>query len=293
MHDAYIAGIIDGEGSIMLLNQGKGRSRRPEVSVGMTDENVIDELVASAGGFKRAVNSTGRKDMYYWRCSGGKALDLLKRVRPHLVIERRQKLADIVLAYCEPKRGLRGPGARNARADRLISEKMRSTNAKRRKMVPSSAAVPKRNPSIADRHYLAGILDGEGYVSFEQRRIEVFSTDPELLAWLASRFGGGVYRGKGASEARRPTWRWKRAPTGCRWAAGVADLMLLQRKADELRPMQNFARNPPEALPPAPHPNDGRYRELRKGGVLRAAAMRETGLSAPRAAFVDKANGLG
>lgn len=268
----------------MLLGQGKRRSRTPVVAIAIEERHVLDAVRGVHGGF---IAHNGAVPQ--WNLKGSKALEFLRRVRPHLVIERRQALADLLIndeLVC--RMDLKNDGRKIPHNERVFQQ-MRKRNAVRL----SNPSVPaSQDPSPADLAYMAGILDGEGHISFERRAIEVWSTDPELPSWIASRFGGQVYLGKRASGNSRQTWRWKRSPTGCTWAAGVADLMLLDRKAAELRPMQDFARTAPEAPALKPHPADDAYRTLRESGVLRAAAVRETNIPPQRARLIDLANGF-
>lgn len=267
MELGYVAGLLDGEGSIMLLKQGPRRSRRPVVSIGMTDREPLEAIKSEVGGFIRTTrhDDPTRKDMHVWQVNGRAALDLLAAVRPHLVMTRRQALADIVLDI-----------PRNAHDKIAANEQrfreMRRRNKQRLREAPRFAAF---DPGIPERAYLGGILDGEGHIT-SRLRIEVPSTDPELPAWLAAGFGGGVYSYR-ARGARRPIWRWSRSPTDMDWAAGVAEHMCIPRKRQLLEKAIGFSRTPP-----APRPLDEvaveAYKELRSQGVLAFVAAREVGL---------------
>lgn len=88
---AYLAGIIDGEGTITLTKQSTGASFRSiELTVSNTHKGLIDWLRAEFGGRVRI--RRGRKShykpLYEWRISSDRALSLLKRVRRHLRIKR-------------------------------------------------------------------------------------------------------------------------------------------------------------------------------------------------------------
>lgn len=53
-----------------------------------------------------------------------------------------------------------------------------------------------KNLSKTDGAYIAGILDGEGHIKNNGRRIEVVNTDKFLIDWLQSKIGGSVYKVK-------------------------------------------------------------------------------------------------
>jgi len=85
---AYLAGIIDGEGSVGNHSAGVGK-RRFVIEVKMTDEPLIDWLVATFGGFKqfRPKQNIKWKDQWRWRVQGKSAESLYAQVLPHLRIK--------------------------------------------------------------------------------------------------------------------------------------------------------------------------------------------------------------
>lgn len=280
MHVAYLAGLLDGEGSILLRAQGKGRCRAPEISIGMVDEAPIRAVAGTWGGFvSEKVRSGGRKTMYVWRLQGWKSLDLLNELHPFLVIERRRALAELLANDPVLRSDRKGPGTSKVAHAEALFQKMRALNAIRQ--APQQNMATKR-PQEPDYHYLAGVLDGEGYISFARRTVEVTSTDPELPEWIAARFGGGLYPRRGRGNCRDQVL-WARSPTGCTWAARVADLMLLDRKAEELRQMQGFKRTPP----PAPVYDETEYEHLRRAGVRMTVAAREGDIPLSRARAIE------
>lgn len=104
---SYLAGIIDGEGTITL---GSGRSstgfRIVEVSVANTHKGLIDWLQEEFGGSVRL--RRGRKahykPLYEWRLRGEEAVSLIRKVRRYLRIKRPR--ADLICAEWKPlKRG--------------------------------------------------------------------------------------------------------------------------------------------------------------------------------------------
>lgn len=68
--------------------------------------------------------------------------------------------------------------------------------------------------------WLAGIVDGEGYISGSG--IYVTSTDPDILRRCLEVAGGGVISANkpDARGNRKPSWRWRLG-----WRAGAADVL--------------------------------------------------------------------
>ncbi len=81
---AYVAGIIDGEGSIY------SRRRNPHLSVGNTSRALIDEL-AKLGGYvhnRKPGRSLGTKPGWDWVVCGETAAIILSTCLPYLLIKR-------------------------------------------------------------------------------------------------------------------------------------------------------------------------------------------------------------
>lgn len=95
---AYLAGIIDGEGTITLAKQSNGYgARRVEVSVANTDKGLMDWLQAEFGGSVR--QRRGRADhykkLYDWRVRDRRARELLRECVPYLKVKKPR--ADLIL----------------------------------------------------------------------------------------------------------------------------------------------------------------------------------------------------
>ena len=63
--------------------------------------------------------------------------------------------------------------------------------------------------------YLAGIIDGEGCISFARRlkkyitpTLQVTNTNRDLIDWLHVCLGGNVYRRKDDRPTRKESWLW-------------------------------------------------------------------------------------
>lgn len=223
----------------MLLRQGPGRPRRPQLSVSMTDPEPVEYLAEHLGGFLRthdADPSNNRLAQRRWIVNGSPALSAARAMQPYMVVERRRNLV-AMLSERYPEfnhRNIPDKDAtrrRHAAIDELW-EAMRSSN-KRRLSLPE---FEPQSATIEDHAYAAGILDGEGHITQRDQRVEITSTDPELLAWLASRFPGGRIYDRGVrSERHNRTWLWAISPStgGSEFLAGVSRYLLVPRKREQ------------------------------------------------------------
>ena len=100
---SYLAGILDGEGSIMLTRQKSKSLRSPSLSVTSIDEELIEWLLTNFGGIKvkKKKYRKNHAQAWEWRLRNKlKLFDLLKNVLPYIVIERkRQKIVYLLENY--------------------------------------------------------------------------------------------------------------------------------------------------------------------------------------------------
>lgn len=108
-HYAYLAGIIDGEGTITIhRHQQYNRQSfqlRPRLIVANTNRPLIEELKRRHGGsvISNGVRKEGWKEALLWRvCGTGQILTILNGARPFLIVKARQ--ADIMLAFLNSRR---------------------------------------------------------------------------------------------------------------------------------------------------------------------------------------------
>ena len=94
---AYIAGIIDGEGSISIVsNNTKGKkglypSTYIKISVGSSSKDLIDFLVKLLGGCSyKEKNKQNRKRFWRWSLSSNQAANFIQIIVPYLIIKKHQ-----------------------------------------------------------------------------------------------------------------------------------------------------------------------------------------------------------
>lgn len=98
---AYIAGIIDGEGSIMLLKFHNNQFPSPCISVSSSTLELLEwiKLKANVGTIKgkKNYNLDKHKDSYTYIDKYDEAIELLKELLPYLIIEAKWKRAILIL----------------------------------------------------------------------------------------------------------------------------------------------------------------------------------------------------
>lgn len=98
----WLAGILDGEGTITLLARSReGRShRQPTLSATSTDREILEHLVKLVGGnISRVVKyKAHHKDAWIWKLNGGSCvLEVLQAVRPWLKAPKKRRRAEFLL----------------------------------------------------------------------------------------------------------------------------------------------------------------------------------------------------
>ena len=104
---AYIAGIVDGEGSIAIVasksKKGTGLpSHYLRLYVGNTSENLIQYLHNRLGGYKGIyVDNSSPHPIYKYYLTGENAKRVLLKMKPYLIIKREQ--ADLGIYFQDHK----------------------------------------------------------------------------------------------------------------------------------------------------------------------------------------------
>lgn len=105
---AYLAGIIDGEGSIFIAKESKrlAADYMLRLSVTSTDKVLIDWIHRRFGGnVCRQRRPIGKwKLAYHWRASGPHAMRILEATNQFLVLKRLK--ADFAIAFQQRKQGI-------------------------------------------------------------------------------------------------------------------------------------------------------------------------------------------
>jgi hypothetical protein len=122
---AYLAGVIDGEGTVTLTkNNKRDPFRRISVSVSNTDLDLIEWLHAEFGGKVRirARQKAHYKVAYEWRIESDQALNLLKRVTKYLRVRSRKQRAEFICANWAKVTKRNGHYSENEKVDKWAFE---------------------------------------------------------------------------------------------------------------------------------------------------------------------------
>ena len=98
---AYIAGLIDGEGTVSLLRKHKQDNRQLVVSVSNTERPVLDYLLATIGAGKitgKRTYAVQHTPSFTYAITNRQALELLRQVASFLRTYKAQR-ADMLLAH--------------------------------------------------------------------------------------------------------------------------------------------------------------------------------------------------
>jgi len=102
---AYLAGIIDGEGTIRIGSAkhiGWNTRYSAAISVGMVNEEIIDLLVKTFGSKKRIECVPNKRPIYRWGTSGNIVVPIiLKTLLPYLIVKRKQ--AELIIKFCHER----------------------------------------------------------------------------------------------------------------------------------------------------------------------------------------------
>ncbi|MBT2643431.1 LAGLIDADG family homing endonuclease [Bacillus sp. ISL-41] len=94
---SYIAGVIDGEGSITLTRMHENEHRRPVLTIASTDKELLIYIQSLTGGIitnKRNYKPGTHKDSFTLSIkSKFEVLATLQRIHPYLRIERKRRRA--------------------------------------------------------------------------------------------------------------------------------------------------------------------------------------------------------
>lgn len=98
---AYIAGIIDGEGSIMLISFHKNQYPSPMVSISSTTLELLEWIKKTVGKGtiinKKNYNVERHKDSYTYYLKYNDAIELLKDIESYLVIMSKKKRTQMII----------------------------------------------------------------------------------------------------------------------------------------------------------------------------------------------------
>lgn len=93
---AYLAGIVDGEGTVTLMKHHKNETPTPSVSVANNNLELLQWIKARCEGVivSKKKYKTHHKNSYAWSVRQDRAIRLLDEIKQYLIIKRPQ--ADLI-----------------------------------------------------------------------------------------------------------------------------------------------------------------------------------------------------
>ena len=119
---AYIAGLIDGEGTVTLSRRHRTENRQLVVSISNTDRPLLEYVLNSVGAGKITNKRTYQSHhtaSYTYTISNRQALDLLNQTFPYLKTYKAKRSEIILRDYIRltPRNGYYSPEIKQARTD--------------------------------------------------------------------------------------------------------------------------------------------------------------------------------
>lgn len=103
---AYLAGLLDGEGSIMLISQNRAKwplsGIRPRVTITNTNQAVLEWVKDIAGVgqvIQKKLYNTKARLCWQWQAHSEAAESMLKQIRPYMKVKKAQ--ADLAIEFQE------------------------------------------------------------------------------------------------------------------------------------------------------------------------------------------------
>ena len=102
---AWLAGLMDGEGSIQITCRSRQDRISPEFSlrlqINMTDPSTVRHVrsLTHCGSIRKRRVSAGRKEQFEWQAKQRQAAGILRRCLPYLVTKKRE--AEIALQFID------------------------------------------------------------------------------------------------------------------------------------------------------------------------------------------------
>lgn len=95
----YIAGIIDGQGSICLTRKKETEHRSPNIQVSSTTYEILEYLKNLLGGSisKKNENNPNYKQAWIWKIGTNTTIELLEEIKDYLLVPEKIYRANLVV----------------------------------------------------------------------------------------------------------------------------------------------------------------------------------------------------
>lgn len=120
----YIAGIIDGQGSICLTQQHSNEFRSPNIQVSSTTYEILEYLKNKVGGSisVKTKNHPTYKDSWVWQIKTNLTLELLKQIQDYLLVPEKKKRALLLTSEYKKVTPRNGKYSKEKLAEKLAFE---------------------------------------------------------------------------------------------------------------------------------------------------------------------------
>lgn len=99
---AYIAGLIDGEGTVTLTQEHSNENRRLVVSISSTERELLDFVKNSLGAghvTNKRTYSDNHTPSFTYKVTSRQALDVLRQIRPYMQGYKEKRAAFALESY--------------------------------------------------------------------------------------------------------------------------------------------------------------------------------------------------
>lgn len=92
VHKAYLAGIVDGEGTVTLMRHHRGETPSPSVSIANNNERLLRWVKSLVGGVivRKPKRNPRHQDSFAWVLRFDAALRFLQEIQEFLIIKKPQ-----------------------------------------------------------------------------------------------------------------------------------------------------------------------------------------------------------
>lgn len=100
-----IVGLLEGEGCISLIT-GKRTNLSPTIEITNTDQDILGKVeeILGPGVWKSSRGNPAWKTSYHYKIGSVQAVsDFLELIGPHLISDKKRKLAQLLLEYCKSR----------------------------------------------------------------------------------------------------------------------------------------------------------------------------------------------
>ena len=120
----YIAGIIDGQGSICLTKQHSNEFRSPSIQVSSTTYEILQYLKNKIGGSIsiKTKNHANYKDSWVWQIKTNLTLELLEQIQDYLLVPEKKFRAKLLVSEYKKVTPRNGKYSEQKLAEKVVFE---------------------------------------------------------------------------------------------------------------------------------------------------------------------------